>query len=103
MGLELYHDDKLSGKKGSLSYYSDAKGGKLDQHANIYKPPEDGLDLKTTIDSKVQTILERELNVADAKYNPDGAIAIAVNPKTGGILGMTSRSEEHTSELQSRG
>src|SRR5690625_1938762 len=91
MGLELYHDDKLSGKKGSLSYYSDAKGGKLDQHANIYKPPEDGLDLKTTIDSKVQTILERELNVADAKYNPDGAIAIAVNPKTGGILGMTSR------------
>jgi len=91
MGLELYHDDKLSGINGSLSYYSDAKGGKLDQHANIYKPPEDGLHLKTTIDSKVQTILERELNLADAKYNPDGAIAIAVNPKTGGVLGMTSR------------
>src|SRR5690625_1653985 len=35
--------------------------------------------------------MERELNLAVSKYNPDGALAIAVNPKTGEILGMTSR------------
>ncbi|MBM7598688.1 stage V sporulation protein D (sporulation-specific penicillin-binding protein) [Virgibacillus halotolerans] len=91
MGLELYHDKKLSGKAGSLSFYSDAKGKRLDNLADIYSPPADGLDLKTTINSKVQTIMERELDLAVSKYNPDGALAIAVNPKTGGVLGMTSR------------
>ncbi|CDQ40211.1 MULTISPECIES: stage V sporulation protein D [Virgibacillus] len=91
MGLELYYDEKLSGEKGSLSFYSDAKGRRLDRLADDYSPPEDGLDLKTTINTKVQTIMERELDLAVSKYNPDGALAIAVNPKTGGVLGMTTR------------
>ena len=91
MGLELYYDDKLKGEKGSLSYYSDAKGKKLKNIADIYHAPKDGLDLKTTVNAKVQTIMERELDLAVAKYNPDGASAIAVDPKTGGVLGMTSR------------
>src|SRR5699024_9126460 len=72
MGLELYHDEKLRGEKGSLSFYSDAKGGKLEKLADVYKAPTDGLDLKTTIDSDVQTIMERELDLAVAKYNPEG-------------------------------
>ncbi|UJL47849.1 stage V sporulation protein D [Virgibacillus sp. NKC19-16] len=91
MGLELYYDENLSGEEGSLSYYSDAKGGRLDQLADSYTSPEDGLNLKTTIDSKVQTIIERELDLAVSKYNPDQALAIAVDPKTGGVLGMSSR------------
>lgn len=91
MGLELYHDESLQGEKGSLSYFSDAKGGRIDRLADIYKPPKNGLNLKTTIDLRVQTIIERELNIAEATYNPDGAIGIAVNPKTGAVLGMSSR------------
>ncbi|MFD2044008.1 stage V sporulation protein D [Ornithinibacillus salinisoli] len=91
MGLELYYDEMLKGEEGSLSFYSDAKGSRLEQLADNYTAPKDGLDLKTSIDSRVQTILERELDVAVAKYNPDGALAIAVNPKTGGVLGMSSR------------
>ncbi|WP_404452503.1 stage V sporulation protein D [Virgibacillus necropolis] len=91
MGLELYYDDKLSGTPGSLSYFSTGKGARLDEPADVYKPPVDGLTLKTTIHSKVQTIIERELDLAVAKYSPDGATAIAVNPKTGGILAMASR------------
>ncbi|ASK63586.1 stage V sporulation protein D [Virgibacillus phasianinus] len=91
MGLELYYNDKLSGTPGSLSYYSTAKGARLDDPADVYKAPVDGLTLKTTINSKVQTIIERELDLAVAKYSPDGASAIAVNPKTGGIIAMSSR------------
>lgn len=91
MGLELYHDDLLSGEQGSLSIYSDAKGGKLENLSDKYQSPTDGLDLKTTIDSKVQTIMERELDLAMATYNPDNALALAVDPKTGGVLGMASR------------
>src|SRR5699024_3126666 len=91
MGLELYHDEKLKGKKGSLSYYSDAKNRRIDSLADRYEPPQDGLHLKTTIHSSVQAIMERELNIAVSTYNPDGALAIAVNPKTGEVLGMSSR------------
>lgn len=91
MGLELYYDEKLRGKKGSLSFYSDAKGKKMKRLADRYTSPVDGYDLKTTINTKVQTIMERELDLAVEKYNPDGALAIAVNPKTGGVLGMTTR------------
>ncbi|MFD2628291.1 stage V sporulation protein D [Oceanobacillus kapialis] len=100
MGLELFYDDKLKGEEGSLSFYSDAKGRRLDSLADVYTPPEDGLNLKTTINSKVQTIIERELDLAVSKYNPDGAVAIAVNPKTGGVLGMSSRPNFHPENYQ---
>ncbi|OZU90411.1 stage V sporulation protein D [Virgibacillus indicus] len=100
MGLELFYDEKLSGEEGSLSFYSDAKGRRLDSLADVYTEPSDGLNLKTTINSKVQTILEREMDFAVSKYNPDGALAIAVNPKTGGILGMTTRPNFHPENYQ---
>ncbi|WP_054859551.1 stage V sporulation protein D [Gracilibacillus sp. JCM 18860] len=90
-GLELFYDDQLSGKEGSLSFYSDAKGMRLPQMADKYTPPEDGAHLQLTIDDRVQTIIERELDIAVEKFNPDSAIAIAVNPNDGSVLGMSSR------------
>ncbi|OIJ09803.1 stage V sporulation protein D [Anaerobacillus arseniciselenatis] len=90
-GIELYYDDKLSGQKGHVSFFSDAKGRRMPNLADEYTPPVDGLDLRLTIDTNVQTIIERELDIAEAIYKPDGAIAIAMNPNTGEILGMSSR------------
>lgn len=63
----------------------------MNNMADDYEPPVDGLDLKLTIDSRVQTIVEREMDIAQAKYNPDGIIAIAMNPNNGEILAMSSR------------
>ncbi|MES1042957.1 stage V sporulation protein D [Heyndrickxia oleronia] len=91
MGLELYYDEELKGDKGSVQFYSDAKGRRMPDMSDDFKQPHDGLDLKLTIDTKVQTIIERELDIAETKYNPDGLIAIAMDPKTGEILGMSSR------------
>jgi stage V sporulation protein D (sporulation-specific penicillin-binding protein) len=91
MGLELYYDKELSGEKGSVKFYADAKGKRMNDMADDYEPPVDGLDLKLTIDTKIQTIVERELDIAEAKYHPDGMIAIAMNPNTGEILAMSSR------------
>ncbi|GAJ38741.1 stage V sporulation protein D [Saccharococcus caldoxylosilyticus] len=91
MGLELYYDKELSGQRGSVQFYSDAKGNRMPNIADEYTPPTDGLNLMLTIDSRIQTIVERELDIAEAKYNPDGIIAIAMNPNTGEILAMASR------------
>ncbi|MED3843632.1 Cell division protein FtsI / Stage V sporulation protein D [Geobacillus stearothermophilus] len=90
-GLELYYDKELSGERGSVQFYSDAKGRRMPDMADDYTPPTDGLNLVLTIDSRIQTIIERELDIAEAKYNPDGIIAIAMNPNTGEILAMASR------------
>ncbi|OIJ17740.1 stage V sporulation protein D [Anaerobacillus alkalidiazotrophicus] len=90
-GIELYYDEKLSGQKGYVSFFSDAKGRRMPNLADEYQEPVDGLNLRLTVDTNVQTIIERELDIAEAIYNPDGAIAIAMNPNTGEILGMSSR------------
>jgi stage V sporulation protein D (sporulation-specific penicillin-binding protein) len=91
MGLELYYDKELSGERGSVKFYANAKGERMNDMADDYEQPVDGLDLKLTIDTKIQTIIERELDIAEATYNPDGIIAIAMNPNNGKILGMSSR------------
>ncbi|GAA4069116.1 stage V sporulation protein D [Amphibacillus indicireducens] len=100
VGLELFHNQKLTGTPGRLSFFSDAKGGRLPNLSDTYQEPVDGNDLKLTIDLDVQTIMERELDIAEATYQPDGAWALAVNPKTGAILGMASRPTFHPSEYQ---
>lgn len=91
LGLEAYYDEELRGKKGALSFFSDAKGKRMPDIADIYKPPVDGNDLKLTVDYRVQSIIERELDIAEAKYNPDGAVALAVDPDTGKVVAMASR------------
>ncbi len=99
-GIELFYDDRLRGEKGHVSFFSDAKGRRMPNLADEYQAPIDGLDLKLTIDSKIQTIIERELDIAEAIYKPDGAIAIAMNPNTGEILGMSSRPDYNPENYQ---
>ncbi|MGP7817606.1 stage V sporulation protein D [Niallia sp. 01092] len=91
VGLELEYDDELKGKKGSVQYYSDAKGQRMNDMADDYEAPINGYNLRLTIDTKVQTIIERELDIAEQTYNPDAIMAIAMNPKTGEIIAMSSR------------
>ncbi|WP_165995277.1 stage V sporulation protein D [Bacillus sp. Cs-700] len=99
-GIELYYDAELSGEKGQVEYYADAKGKRMPSLADDYTEPVDGLDLRLTIDSQIQTIMERELDIAEATYHPDGAAAIAMDPNTGEILGMTSRPDFNPEEFQ---
>lgn len=91
MGLELYYDKELRGKQGSVKFYANAKGERMNDMADDYEPPVDGLDLKLTIDSRIETIMEREFDNAEATYHPDGLIGIAMDPNTGEILAMSSR------------
>ncbi len=72
-------------------FFTTAKGNRMPNLADEYTAPVNGHDLRLTVDSRVQTIIERELDIAETKYDPDGAIAIAMDPNTGEILGMSSR------------
>lgn len=89
-GLELYYNDYLTGEDGSIKYFSDGKGHKLEL-AEVYESPTSGVTLQLTIDIKLQKVIENELDNVISKYNADSAIALAMNPKTGELLAMSSR------------
>ena len=89
-GLELNYNEYLTGKSGSIKYFSDAKGNKLEMN-EIYTEPTSGMNLMLTINNDLQKSVERELDNAVMKYNPDHALAIAMDPNTGEILAMSSR------------
>ncbi len=50
IGFELYYDKELQGKKGSVQFFSDAKGKRMPGMSDDFESPIDGLDLKLTID-----------------------------------------------------
>ena len=89
-GLELMYNEYLTGSYGAIKYFSDAKGNKLEL-SEIYEQPQDGIDIYLTIDYNIQIALERELDNAISKYNPDQALGIVMNPKTGEVLAIASR------------
>ena len=88
-GLELMFDDYLTGEDGSIKYFSDGKGHKLEL-AEIYEAPTSGITLELTIDIELQQAVENELDNAMSKYDADSAIAIAMDPNTGEVLAMAS-------------
>ncbi|WP_028611229.1 stage V sporulation protein D [Paenibacillus harenae] len=90
-GVEAKYDSLLSGIGGSVSFLSDAAGRTMPNSSDTYVEPKDGLTMKLTIDKDIQTVIERELDQAMARLLPDGAIAIAMDPNNGEILGMSSR------------
>lgn len=90
-GVELRYNDLLEGINGNINFLTDAAGRAMPNSAEQYVPPRDGLTLKLTIDQKIQSIVERELDQAMLQYEPDDAIAIAMDPNTGEVLAMASR------------
>ena len=98
-GLELYYDDYLTGEDGSIKYFSDGKGHKLEL-AEIYESPTSGITLELTVDIELQQAVENELDNAIAKYDADSAIAIAMDPDTGEVLAMASRPNFDSNDYQ---
>ena len=89
-GIELQYDKYLTGEYGAIKYFSDAKGNKL-KLSQIYQFPQNGVNVTLTINEKIQESVERELDNAVTKYNPETALAIAMDPNSGEILAISSR------------
>lgn len=98
-GLELQYDKYLTGEYGSIKYFSDAKGNRL-KMSEVYEKPQDGMNLQLTINLKIQEAVERELDNVVAKYNPDNALVLVMNPNNGEILAMSSRPNFSPSNYQ---
>ena len=98
-GIELTYDKYLTGEDGAIKYYSDAKGNRLKLN-EVYEQPQDGMNITLTINNEIQSSLERELDNAVTKYDPDRAIGIVMNPNNGEILAMSARPNFSPSNYQ---
>ena len=87
-GLEKSYQDFLKGEDGINQIEVDSHGRAQRILSNL--PPQPGHSLVLTIDSELEDFmtktLEQELLSADSK----AGAAVAIDPKTGGILGMVS-------------
>ncbi|NRF91775.1 stage V sporulation protein D [Paenibacillus frigoriresistens] len=90
-GIEAKYNSQLTGIPGSISYMTDAAGRTLEGTTDTYTKPKDGLNMKLTIDSHLQSVLERELDQAMVQYKAQNVIAIMMDPNNGEILAMGSR------------
>lgn len=89
-GIESYYDEYLTGANGSIKYYSDGKGARIER-ASVYEPSQSGMTISLTIDLDIQLAVEKELDNVVSKYNPEQALIVVADPKTGEILAMSSR------------
>ena len=94
-GIEEKYDSILSGTPGRVVRAATPDGDDMPYDYEEYIPAEDGASIVLTIDSTVQSIIEKHCNTAFAD-NPQaagGVQAIVMEVETGAILGMANLPE----------
>ena len=90
-GLEYYYNKELAGTPGKFIIARDAYGNEMPYEYQSYIDAIDGYNLNTTLNIKIQAILEEQL---EATYYESGAGAgvagIVMNVKTGAIYAMAT-------------
>lgn len=99
-GMELAYDGHLSGEPGWTLKVRDALGrplyaldepnGASDAFGETQQPPQSGEDLRLTIDSRFQHIVDRELAYAVERSNGRSGMAVMLDPDTGEVLALSN-------------
>lgn len=89
-GLESYYDELLKGEPGYAKYEKDGYSFALPDAMVTYQPAQNGHSLRLTIDENIQLYIDQALQVAYEQYSPKSITAIAVDPNTLEVLGMSN-------------
>lgn len=93
-GLEYQYDTELSGTAGRLVTAKNAVGTDMPFQYEQKVEAENGYDLVLTIDEGIQHFLEEALEEGIENFEvANGACAIAMNVKTGAILGLATKGD----------
>ncbi len=90
-GVESQFQSYLAGIDGMREYRHGSRGQILPNEDDRYLAPKDGLNLRLTIDMRLQNIVEQELDRGLRHFRAPRGCMIVVDPKTGDILAMVSR------------
>ncbi len=90
-GLEYQYDSILKGISGKIVAAQNGVGGNMPYDYETYIDAQNGANLVTTLDYKIQGIVEKYLEQAAVESGcNDRACAIIMNPKTGEIYAMAT-------------
>ena len=87
-GAERVFDAQLQGRDGRLRYVRDARGGPLWIEHGGYAPPVSGRPVYLSIDLRLQSIAEEELERAVLEQDAAGGRVVVIDPNTGELLAM---------------
>ena len=87
-GLEVGLDEVLHGSDGERIVVRDALGEPI--RLEILSPDSDGEDIQLTLDWAIQKQTERVLAEVGASYQPRGASAVVMDPRTSEVLAMAN-------------
>ena len=90
-GIEYYYDDILSGTDGKYIIARDAYGNEMPFEYESYVEAVDGYSIVSTIDMRVQAVLEKYIKEASETFGTtNGVSGIVMDINTGAILAMAS-------------
>ncbi len=90
-GLEYYYNKQLAGIPGKYITARDSYGNEMPYEYQSYIEAVDGYDLHTTIDVKIQAILEEQLKATfEDSASQAGVCGIVMDVNSGAVLGMAT-------------
>ncbi len=89
-GLELFYDEALAGRPGSLLVELDPGGVAIPQGEYQVEPAEPGSDLVLTIKTEIQFAAARALADAMERTGSASGSIVVIDPATGAILAMVN-------------
>ena len=89
-GLERVFNSRLKGEDGKYLIKKDGKQRLLKSIDQIVKPARDGEDIRLTLDSQIQAIVEEELTDMVEKSGATGGSALIIDSESGQILSMAN-------------
>jgi len=90
-GIEKIFDKDLSGQDGFRMIEHDRKGREIVIYRGQEQLPQEGSDIRLTIDMGLQAIVEREVDATYKELHPKGVTAVIADPNTGEILALACR------------
>ncbi len=98
-GIEAYYEKYLRGLDGEVLYETDIIGSEVKNSTPKYVPATDGLNVKLTIDYKIQLIVESVAEKAYYEKEPKSVSILVLDPGSGEILATTTKPSYNLNEV----
>ncbi len=87
-GIEAYYNKYLTGVDGYILSEADLVGRKIDGTSGYYLPSIAGMNVVTTLDAGIQSIVEGAVRNAVSKFNPKGVACVVMDYTNGDIVAL---------------
>lgn len=90
-GLESYYDKYLRGIDGEVLYETDIVGVEIEGSKPTYIPATDGMNIKLTIDYRIQQIVESVAEECFLEKEPKNVSIMVLDVQNGEVLAITTK------------